>query len=102
MSKTFAQILAEDRRLAILLIIRDAGGAANESVLRQGLEMLGHTAELTQDKVREELRFLEEAGCVRLDWFKDKVVVARITMRGIDCAAGQVRVEGVKRPSLGV
>jgi hypothetical protein len=97
----FADALAQDRRLALLRLIGEAGGTANESVLRQGLEMLGHTAGVTYQTVREELRVLEDAGCVRLEWFNDKVAVARITKRGADCAAGQIKVEGVKRPSLG-
>jgi hypothetical protein len=97
----FAETLAQDRRLALLKLISEAGGSANESVLRQGLFMLGHTAGITYQTVREEMRFLEDAGCVRLEWFDDKVAVARITKRGMDCVAGQITIEGVKKPSLG-
>ena len=99
---TFVEALKQDRRLAMLRLIGESGGAANESVLRQGLEMLGHTAGVTYQTVRDEMRFLEDAGCVKLEWFDDKVAVARITKRGIDAVAGQIEVKGVKRPSLGV
>jgi hypothetical protein len=100
--KKFAQTLAEDRRLAMLRIIGESGGSANESVLRQGLEMLGHMAGVNYQTVRDDLRFLEDAGCVRLDWYEDRVAVARITKRGADCAAGQMDVEGVKRSPPGI
>jgi predicted transcriptional regulator len=100
--KKFAELLSEDRRLVILQLIQEAGGSANESVLRQGLEQTGNTAELTYHKVRDELRFLEEAGCVRLSWYGDKIAVAHITKRGVDCVAGQIKIEGVKKPSLGL
>jgi hypothetical protein len=98
----FSEALAQDRRLAMLRLINEAGGSANESVLRQGLEMLGHMAGLTYQVVRDDMRFLEEAGCVRLEWFEDKISVARITKRGVDCAAGQIKVEGVKRAAVGI
>jgi Fe2+ or Zn2+ uptake regulation protein len=98
----FGEALAQDRRLATLKLINEAGGAANESVLRQGLEMLGYMAGMTYQTVRDDLRFLEEAGCVKVDWFDDRVAIAKITRRGVDCAAGQIRVEGVKRPSIGL
>jgi len=98
----FAEALAQDRRLAMLKLIAEADGSANERVLKTGLQMLGHTAGLTDTAVRDELRFLEDAGCVRLEWFADKIAVAHITRRGIDCAEGQIRVDGVKKPSLGL
>lgn len=102
MAKSFAESLKEDRRLVILKLIGEAGGTANESVLRQGLEMAGHVAGVNYQTVRDELRHLEEAGCVKLEWFEDKFAVAKITKRGVDCAAGAIKVEGVKCPSLGV
>ncbi len=102
MTIKFAEALAQDRRLVILKLIMEAGGAANESVLRQGLELLGHTAGVNYQTVRDELRFLEEAGCVKVEWFEDRVAVAAVTKRGVDCAEGRTRVEGVKRPSIGV
>jgi hypothetical protein len=98
----FEEALAQDRRPVILKLISEAGGTANESVLRQGLELLGHIAGVTYQTVRDELRFLEDAGCVKLEFFGDRVAVATITRRGVDCAEGRIKVEGVKRPSMGV
>jgi hypothetical protein len=98
----FAEALQQDRRLVILKLIGESGGSANESVLRQGLQMAGHVAGVDYQTVRDELRFLEDAGCVRLQWFEDKFAVAQLTKRGVDCAAGAVEVKGVKKPSLGV
>lgn len=101
MSTSFAEALAEDRRCAILRLLVEAEGEANESVLRTGLSMLGHGRELTKENVRSDLNFLSERGLVTLQWFDDKVCVARISRRGVECAEGKVRVEGVKKPSLG-
>lgn len=98
---SFREALAEDRRCAILRLLVEAEGEANESVLRSALAMLGHSRELTKDNVRNDLRFLEERGLVTLNWYEDKVVVAKISRRGVECAEGKVRVEGVKKPSLG-
>lgn len=98
----FSDALAEDRRLAILKLLIEAQGKANESVLRTGLGMLGHTAELTHENVRKDIDFLKERGCVNAEWFADTVVVAIITKRGVDVAEGRARIDGVKRPSIGV
>lgn len=98
---SFAQALAEDRRLGILRLLCEAGGEANESVLTKGLEMLGHSALLTRNAVREDLQFLDDRGLIRLEWFADKVAVAHIKRRGVEVSEGKEHVEGVKRPALG-
>jgi hypothetical protein len=99
--KTFAESLAEDRRLAILTLLIEAEGEANESVLQTGLAMLGHSRELTRDNVRLDMQFLGDRGLVTLEWYGDKVCVARIARRGVEVAEGKVRVDGVKKPALG-
>jgi hypothetical protein len=98
---TFAEALAEDRRCAILRLLVEAEGEANESVLRTGLALLGHTRELTKENVRSDLSFMNDRGLVTLQWFDDKVCVAKITRRGVEVSEGKVRCEGVKKPSLG-
>jgi hypothetical protein len=98
---TFAEHLAEDRRLVILLLLIEAQGVANESVLRSGLEAIGHISGLTRERLREDLQFLEECGCIRQQWYGDKVVVAHLKKRGTEIAQGRIIVEGIKRPSIG-
>lgn len=98
---TFAQKIAEDRRLSILRLLLEAGGSANESILRDGLELLGLSAGLTRDAVRADLAFLDERGLVRQEWFQDKLIVAHIRKRGVEVAQGKERVEGISAPSIG-
>jgi hypothetical protein len=98
----FEQTLAEHRRLSILLLLVEANGCANESILQTGLEQIGLQAGLTRDRVREDLRFLETAGAVKLEWFGGKLAVATVTLRGAEIARGRDFVEGIKRPSIGV
>lgn len=95
----FRAYLEEDLRLVLLLLLKEAGGTANESVLRSGAAGLGH-AKATRDELRFELEWLKERGLVTLEWFGDKVAVASITERGLDVAEGRVTVEGVKKPSI--
>jgi hypothetical protein len=97
----FAEALAEDRRLAELKLLLEAGGSANESVLETGLEALGHTTALTRENIRADLKFLEDRALVRLSYFNDKICVAHITRRGVEVAEGRTKVEGIKRPSIG-
>lgn len=98
---SYAELLAEDRRLAMLRLLVESDGSANESVLQSGLELLGHHAGLTREAVRKDLEFLNDRGLVRLEWFGDKVAVAHIKRRGVEVAEGRERVAGVKRPSIG-
>lgn len=97
----FKQFIAEDRRRAVLLLLKDTGGVLNERVLQMGLERLGHFNELTRDAVRDDLKFLSERALIRLEWFEDKIAVAHITHRGVEVAEGRIHVEGVKRAPIG-
>ncbi len=69
----FSEKIAEDRRLCILRLLVEADGRANESVLQDGLSMLGLDAGLTRTVLRADLDFLRERGLVRIEWFNDKV-----------------------------
>ncbi len=97
MSK-YADFLSEDRRLVILRILTEMPSyRANSSVLHTVLQEWGH--EPTRDQVKGELRWLEEQRLVQLDDVADgAVLLAKLTERGADVAAGRARVDGVKRP----
>lgn len=96
----FAAHLQEDRRLAILRLLQEAEGWANESVLEFGLKELGHRRGLTRDTVRDELEWLAERRLVALELVKEVVLVAKLTRRGFNVAEGAETVEGVKKPSF--
>lgn len=95
----FADHLAADRRLALLRTLRDLDGHANESVLLDGLHLLGHSRTTSAD-VRDDLDLLKAAAAITLTYFADKVAVAHLTERGLDIAAGRIAIEGVKRPRV--
>lgn len=97
MSK-YADFLSQDRRLVILRILVEMPAyRANSSVLHTVLQEWGH--EPTRDQVKTELRWLQEQQLVTLDEVGDgAVLLAKLTERGADVAAGRARVDGVKRP----
>lgn len=97
----YAKNLAEHRRIAILKLLVEAQGATNESILQSSLGDLGLGAMLTRNAVREDMKFLEDRGLIRQEWYDDKLVIAHIQRRGVDVAEGKELVEGIKRPSLG-
>ncbi|MGZ8362471.1 MAG: VpaChn25_0724 family phage protein [Caulobacteraceae bacterium] len=90
-----------NRRLAVLKLLIEDQGHANESVLETGLIALGHYAGIDRPAVRRFMDELEKAGCVTLEFFRDKVKVAHITARGVAVAEGRITVDGVARPALG-
>ena len=94
----YANFLSEDRRLVILRILAEMPTyRANSSVLHTVLFEWGH--EPSRDLVKTELRWLEEQQLVSLDDVGDgAVLLAKLTERGADVAAGRARCDGVKRP----
>lgn len=93
---TFADLLTTDIRLVILrALAEDLGYSHNESILHSILAEFGH--QLSRDRVRTELYWLQEQGLVTI---KDVAgcLVATVTQRGTDVAAGTATVPGVKRP----
>jgi hypothetical protein len=97
MSHHYLSLLAADIRLVILrALAEDPGYTMNESVLQTVLGVFGHTC--SRDRVRTELRWLEEQGLISNQEVAT-VLVARLSARGADVASGAARVDGVKRPS---
>jgi hypothetical protein len=93
---SFSDIVTTDIRLVILRELRDTSGyRSNESVLQAVVEKFGHSC--SRDCVRTQLFWLNEQGLVTLD--DPGVLVATLTQRGADVAAGSATVPGVKRPS---
>lgn len=93
----FADAYAASRRLALLRLLREAGGSLNESVLFKGAGQLGF-AQTSRDDVREDLDLFKRAGLTGDQWYADRLRVVTITDRGLDCAAGRVQVDGVETP----
>ncbi|MDS9879385.1 ArsR family transcriptional regulator [Pseudomonas protegens] len=92
----YAAFLREDYRLVILrLPVETTGYRANSSVLTMALDSFGHT--LSRDQVKTELHWLAEQGAITVSDV-GPVLVATLTERGQDIAAGRARVPGIKRP----
>lgn len=95
----YEEHLAEDRRLVILRLLNEVSGhQANESVLETSLAALGHV--VSRKKVRNDIRYLIDHGCVTDSWFGGKVQVVKLSRRGQDVATGKDFVEGIKKPSI--
>ena len=96
MSKTFAERLAEDRRLVILRLLEQTPGYfANESLIHSSLADFGLA--VSRDQVRTDLSWLAEQGLATNEDVAGVMVVCATT-RGLDTAAGRAIVPGVKRP----
>ncbi|MBX9701364.1 MAG: ArsR family transcriptional regulator [Acetobacteraceae bacterium] len=92
---SYQDLLAEDRRLSILLLLEAAPAATgNEALLHAALPEFGHSPSL--DVVRADLTWLAEAGLVTT---RDThgLAIAALTDRGLDVAQGRARHPGVKR-----
>ncbi|AFK54223.1 hypothetical protein [Tistrella mobilis] len=94
---------AAGRRLAILRILIDQDGAANESVIGTNLWALQYRGLASApDTVRADLDHLRDAGLVRTDWYRGMVMGAEITPRGRLYLRRQVpAVPGVAYPLIG-
>lgn len=100
MNKDYLEHIAQDRRLAMLRLLTESRGSANESVLHVGLEALGHRHQ-PRSQIRDDIRYLEKLDLLKVD-IVSGVMVCDITRRGVDVAEGRAEAEGVKKPSIGV
>lgn len=92
----FEKYATEDRRLSILLVLKESGGyRCNEYLLRTALDALGHA--VSGDRLMTDLAWLNEQGLIALDTVGG-VAVATLNSRGLDVACGRTVVPGVKRP----
>lgn len=92
----FDRLRSEHIRVSILLTLAgDPGYSHNESILQQALALYGLT--VSRDRVRTEIRWLEEQQLVSVRDVSG-YLVATLSPRGEDVAAGRARVDGVKRP----
>ncbi|HRD47543.1 MAG TPA: AsnC family protein [Caulobacter sp.] len=91
-----------ERRLIILRLLMENGGAASESVIERGLLDLGERVGMDRQTVRRMIRELETSTCVVVELFQDKLLVPEITKFGVAVAQGRMTVDGVAKPSLGV
>lgn len=101
MKKTYATVLSEHRRLIILRILSELPSyRANSSVLYSLLNQWGHHP--SRDQVKSEMRWLQEQALLDVESIGDgSVLLATLTERGQDVAAGRSIVDGVKRPGAG-
>lgn len=94
---SFAQLVSENRRLAILRFLEgDPSYKLNTSVLQTALDAIGLTC--SRDCVATEVAWLVEQGLVGSQGMLGSVTVVSLTPRGADVAAGRAVIPGVKRP----
>lgn len=92
----YSDFIRQDVRLVLLrLLVEMTAYRANSSVLTMALDSYGHT--LSRDQVKTELHWLAEQGALTLQDV-GPVIVATLSERGQDIAAGRNRVPGIKRP----
>lgn len=94
---SFAQIQAEDRRLIILRALDESNYHANETVLKQVTEQLGHLP--SRELIRADIGFLAEHGLIRLERLatqSGELWIAHLLAGGRDVARGRAHA-GVAR-----
>jgi hypothetical protein len=84
------------QRLEVLQLLADQpSGSANDAVLAEALNALGHI--VSRDRMRELLFWLQGQGALHLLDLRmsSGLVVATLTERGHDIARGRSRIAGV-------
>ncbi|ODN71188.1 hypothetical protein [Methylobrevis pamukkalensis] len=75
--------ITQSRRLATLRILKENEGAANESVLRRALHLLGFRGRAqTDEALTGDADMLAAAGLASVDYYLGKVRTLAITRRG--------------------
>lgn len=99
---SYAADLDARRRLALLQLIIQDGGQANDGALLTAMRAIGERVGMDQATCRRLLRDLAERDCVSVEMVRDTVMVARVTERGRMAAAGDIEVGGVHNPLMGL
>jgi len=96
--KIVEEVIAEERRLAVLCLLKGPfNGAVNERLLLNVLRGIGLPS--SRESVRACLDSLEKIGSIKIDW-QGALAVAWLTSRGEEIARGLVEVEGVSKPKV--
>lgn len=97
---SFAERMAEDRRLALLQALAEMPGyEANETVLRTALDHVGFRA--SRDVVRAEMTWLSDFNLLRIERLAgphNELWVGHLTGAGQDVTAGRMKHHGISRP----
>lgn len=100
---SLAELIREERRLTILVTLREIdGNAAYEGLLQTAIQRY-HNQFPSRAEIQEDLRWLRDAGLVGLS---ENVTPERVTYtatlseKGDAVAAGRTVVPGVRRPSV--
>jgi repressor of nif and glnA expression len=92
---TLRDALIAARRLSILRLVAECGGALNEAVIRSAIRRQGY-ALAGADSIRADLDHLVEYGCLTARW-EARLRIVELTERGEDAAHGRIAVEGVEQ-----
>lgn len=97
--KSYTQVITEDRRMMMLRLLSEAPEYALNSTNLYGW-LLNLKIPATRALVLQDLRFLADAGLVRLESLADieNLYAVTLTPGGLDVSAGREIVNGVSRP----
>lgn len=94
-NRVIQAVATEDRRLWILKILHAMPGyVANDSVLRSGLDRVGHM--ISADRLRTDLSWLSEQDLIAIQTLvHERVSIARLLDRGSDVVQGRIKQPGI-------
>ncbi|RTL99768.1 hypothetical protein EJV44_04615 [Ancylobacter aquaticus] len=98
----YADETTRSRRLAVLRILKENEGAANESVLRVALHQLGFRGRLAgDDAIRQDADMLTAAGLATVEYYRGAVMTLSITRRGLSYLDRHLEpIPGIAYPSI--
>ena len=99
MVASYRTALTENRRGYILRILDEAGGACNETVLRDACRAGFQPHGVTRDLIRDDIEWLRRHGCIVVEWVDETLALPRLTERGRDTAGGHLVINGVSLPA---
>ena len=91
---SYADHLAANRRLCVLQNLIADDGHGSETAIEQTLRAQGHHAGMTRDHVRALLKDLVAVDAITVDYYRDTLMVAHVTERGVAIAEGRITVDG--------
>ncbi|MGB0919865.1 MAG: hypothetical protein ACPG06_05730 [Alphaproteobacteria bacterium] len=95
----FSDYVARDRRLQILVLLAEQpDGTLNETLILEGLTLLGHR--VGSGKLRATLAWLKEVEAIKLRVVAGLAIIT-LTAAGLDHITRRAAIPGIAQPPLG-
>jgi hypothetical protein len=89
---------AAERRYVLLKLLVETGGRASEAELFNGLDMAGYNVGLSEQVVRDDVKWLEQRDLASHTMLAGTMMMVKLERRGVRVIEGRETIDGLTVP----